>query len=94
MIDVQVLCPMEGKDRLCELGCGKQKLLGIGKSGNSYLRRLFVQGARAALQFREKQSSGSECLAGATRHSGGAHYRDASSFVCPAANTDFVSRRS
>src|SRR5438552_1475626 len=37
---------------------GKQKLLGIGKRGNSYLRRLFVQGARAVLQFREKQSSG------------------------------------
>jgi len=26
--------------------------------GNSYLRRLFVQGARAVLQFGEKQSSG------------------------------------
>src|ERR1700682_5691661 len=37
---------------------GKQKLLGISKRGNSYLRRLFVQGARAVLQFREKQSSG------------------------------------
>jgi transposase len=37
---------------------GKQKLLGMGKRGNSYLRRLFVQGARAVLQFREKQSSG------------------------------------
>src|SRR5713226_1125365 len=35
---------------------GKQKLLGI-KRGNCYLRRLFVQGARAVLQFREKQSS-------------------------------------
>ena len=34
------------------------KLLGIGKRGNSYLRRLFVQGARAVLQFREKQSPG------------------------------------
>lgn len=29
---------------------GKQKLLGISKRGNSYLRRLFVQGARAVLQ--------------------------------------------
>jgi len=37
---------------------GKQKLLGISKRGNCYLRRLFVQGARAVLQFREKQSSG------------------------------------
>ena len=37
---------------------GKQRLLGISKRGNPYLRRLFVQGARAALQFREKQSSG------------------------------------
>jgi transposase len=36
---------------------GKQKLLGISKRGNCYLRRLFVQGARAVLQFREKQSS-------------------------------------
>jgi transposase len=31
---------------------GKQKLLGISKRGNSYLRRLFVQGARAVLQQR------------------------------------------
>jgi len=37
---------------------GKQKLLGISKRGNCYLRRLFVQGARAVLQFQEKQSSG------------------------------------
>jgi transposase len=37
---------------------GKQRLLGISKRGNSYLRKLFVQGARAVLQFREKQSSG------------------------------------
>jgi transposase len=37
---------------------GKQKLLGISKRGNSYLRRLFVQGARAVLQIREKQSPG------------------------------------
>ncbi len=37
---------------------GKQKLLGISKRGNCYLRTLFVQGARAVLQFREKQSSG------------------------------------
>jgi len=37
---------------------GTQKLLGISKRGNCYLRRLFVQGARAVLQFREKQSSG------------------------------------
>ena len=37
---------------------GKQKLLGISKRGNSYLRRLFVQGARAVMQQRTKQFSG------------------------------------
>jgi transposase len=37
---------------------GKQKLLGISKRGNCYLRTLFVHGARAVLQFRDKQSSG------------------------------------
>lgn len=37
---------------------GKQKLLGISKRGNCYLRKLLVQGARAVLQFKEKQSSG------------------------------------
>ncbi len=37
---------------------GKQKLLGISKRGNSYLRRLFVHGARAVLQRQSKQSSG------------------------------------
>src|SRR6202049_561746 len=37
---------------------GHQKLLGISKRGNSYLRRLFVQGARAVLQQHTKQSSG------------------------------------
>ena len=37
---------------------GKQKLLAISKRGNSYLRRLLVQGARAVLQQRAKQSSG------------------------------------
>ena len=31
---------------------GKQKLLGISKRGNKYLRRLFVQGARSVLQQR------------------------------------------
>ena len=36
---------------------GKQKLLGISKRGNAYLRRLFVQGARAVLQQSSKQSS-------------------------------------
>jgi transposase len=35
---------------------GKQKLLGISKRGNCYLRTLFVHGARAVLQFQEKQS--------------------------------------
>ena len=37
---------------------GKQKLLGISKRGNCYLRTLLVQGARAVLQFQDKQSSG------------------------------------
>lgn len=37
---------------------GKQRLLGISKRGNRYLRTLFVHGARAVLQFREKQSAG------------------------------------
>jgi transposase len=37
---------------------GKQKLLGIGKRGNKYLRSLFIHGARAVLQFKEKQSPG------------------------------------
>jgi len=33
---------------------GKQKLMGISKRGNSYLRRLFVQG-RSVMQQRNKQ---------------------------------------
>src|ERR1700758_2139642 len=37
---------------------GKQKLLGISKRGNCYLRRLLLNGARAVLQCKEKQSSG------------------------------------
>jgi len=37
---------------------GKQKLLGISRRGNCYLRSLLVHGARAVLQCREKQSSG------------------------------------
>jgi transposase len=37
---------------------GKQTLLGISKRGNCYLRRLLVNGARAVLQCKEKQSSG------------------------------------
>ena len=37
---------------------GTQKLLGISKRGNGYLRRLLVNGPRAVLQCREKQSSG------------------------------------
>jgi transposase len=37
---------------------GKQKLLGISKRGNGYLRKLLVHGARAVLQFRDKQSPG------------------------------------
>jgi transposase len=43
---------------------GKQKLLGISKRGNKYLRRLFIQGARSVLQQRHKQAPGlSEWLA-------------------------------
>jgi transposase len=37
---------------------GRQKLLGISKRGNCYLRKLFVQGARAVLKYRDKQCSG------------------------------------
>jgi transposase len=37
---------------------GKQKLLGISKRGNSYLRKLFVQGARAVMQHRRNQAPG------------------------------------
>jgi transposase len=37
---------------------GKQKLLGIGKRGNRYLRKLFVQCARAVLQQKAKQTPG------------------------------------
>ncbi|MBV8834572.1 MAG: IS110 family transposase [Acidobacteriaceae bacterium] len=37
---------------------GKQKLLGISKRGNVYLRRLFVQGARTVLQHRAAQTPG------------------------------------
>ena len=37
---------------------GQQKLLGISKRGNAYLRKLFVQCAHAVLQQRTKQSRG------------------------------------
>src|SRR5580698_5253020 len=37
---------------------GKQKLLGISKRGNKYLRILFIQGARSVLQQRHKQAPG------------------------------------
>jgi transposase len=40
---------------------GKQTLLGISKRGNSYLRRLFVQGARSVLQQRHRQAPGLSC---------------------------------
>jgi transposase len=40
--------------RECSTG-GKQKLLGISKRGNRYLRRLFVQGARSVLQQRHNR---------------------------------------
>lgn len=43
--------------RQCSTG-GKQKLLGISKRGNAYLRRLFVQGARSVVQQRHKQAPG------------------------------------
>ena len=43
--------------RECSTG-GKQKLLGISKRGNGYLRRLFVQGARSVMQHRGKQAPG------------------------------------
>jgi transposase len=46
---------------------GKQKLLGISKRGNTYLRRLFVQGARAVLQQSAKQSSGLSATSTAQR---------------------------
>ena len=36
---------------------GRQKLMGISKRGNSYLRRLFVQGARAVMQRRNHQTN-------------------------------------
>ena len=41
--------------RECSTG-GKQKLLGISKHGNVYLRKLFVQGARAVMRYRARQS--------------------------------------
>ena len=37
---------------------GKQKLTGISRRGNKYLRRLFVQGAQTVLLRKEKQSTG------------------------------------
>jgi transposase len=37
---------------------GKQKLLGISKRGNCYLRKLLIHGARAVLRTKDKQSSG------------------------------------
>jgi len=37
---------------------GKQKLLGISKRSNAYLRTLFVQGARSVVQQRHKQAPG------------------------------------
>jgi transposase len=45
---------------------GKQKLLGISKRGNSYLRRLFVQGARAVMQHRHNQAPRVERVVSAT----------------------------
>ena len=42
---------------------GKQKLLGISKRGNSYLRKLFVQGARAVLEIQRQAVLRFEALA-------------------------------
>jgi hypothetical protein len=48
---------------------GKEKLLGISKRGNCYLRRLFVHEARSVLRCKDKQSSGLRAwLTGLTRH--------------------------
>src|SRR6266849_6473462 len=48
---------------------GKQKLLGISKRGNRYLRKLFVQCARAVLQQKTKQASVLKAwLVAGTRH--------------------------
>ena len=41
---------------------GKQKLLGISKRGNKYLRTLFIQGARSVVQQRHKQAPGLSSL--------------------------------
>jgi transposase len=46
--------------RECSTG-GKQKLIGITKCGNRYLRKLFVQGARTVMQHRMKQSPALSC---------------------------------
>jgi transposase len=46
--------------RECSTG-GKQKLLGISKCGNRYLRKLFVQAARAVMRHRSKQAQGLSC---------------------------------
>lgn len=43
--------------RECSTG-GKQKLLGISKRGNRYLRKLFIQGARAVMLRKTKQAAG------------------------------------
>ena len=41
------------------LGRGRQtEVARISKRGNSYLRRLFVQGARVVMQYRTKQAQG------------------------------------
>jgi transposase len=37
---------------------GKQRLLGISKRGNCYLRKLLVHGARSVVQCRDRQSPG------------------------------------
>ncbi len=48
--------------RQCSTG-GKQKLLGISKRGNKYLRTLFIQGARSVVQQRHKQAPGLAAVA-------------------------------
>ena len=43
---------------------GEQKLLGVGKRGNSHLRKLYLQGARAVLKYQRRAVLRPEALAG------------------------------
>jgi hypothetical protein len=51
-------CRLLGSGSQGTLDRGKQTLWKIPRRGNQYQRRLFVQGARAVMQHRTKQSSG------------------------------------